>query len=184
MSSNPTIDLLQRRHARRAIREDALSDAIVDELIEAARLTPSCRNKQPWRYLFLTGAGLAKGRECLIGGNRRWANRAPLLIIGYGKHSDDCVQEDGRSYYPFDLGMSAMNIMLAATHHDLVARPMAGYDPVKVKELFELDDDDEPYVMIAVGKPGEDESYLPDYYKGLADQPRTRKPPQELFKKL
>jgi nitroreductase len=77
-----------------------------------------------------------------------------------------------------------MNIMLAATEHGLVARPMAGYDPEKVRESFNLDQDDDVMLMIAVGYPGDDESYLPDYYKGLNETKRTRKNPEEFVKRL
>ncbi len=181
--NSEVIQLLQKRVAGRSIEKDPLTVDVIDVLVEAARLTPSCRNHQPWRYLFLNSdEGLKKGRECLVGGNTTWATRAPLLIIGYSRHNADCIQDDGREYFTFDLGMSTMNIMLAATELGLSARPMAGFSPEKVRTLFALEDVDEPYVMIAVGKPGSDESFLPEYYKGMNDKPRERKAADDLFK--
>ena len=183
--ANPVIDLLNQRHASRAIDTRPLSETIITEIAEAARLTPSCYNKQPWRYLFLTSSeGLEKGRQALTGPNKKWANRAPLLIIGYSRKEDDCVINDGRVYHQFDLGMSAMNLMLSATHHDLVARPMAGFDPAKVKELFDLSAEEEPLIMIAIGYKSSADSHVPDAYKGIATQPRTRKPVEEIIKNL
>jgi nitroreductase len=182
---NPVSTLLTARHATRAIDSRPIDEELISDLAYAVRLTPSCFNKQPWRYLFLTSEeSLAKGREALAPGNRVWAERAPLLIVGYSRRDDDCVLDDGRAYHQFDLGMSAMNLMLAATHHKLVARPMAGFNPVKIKELFDLADEDEPLVMIAVGYRSEDESHLAERYREIARRPRERRPVGEIVNQL
>ena len=127
--SNPVIDLLHARFPGRSIARDPLDDGVVDELIEAARLAPSCRNFQPWRFLFLRSEdGLRRGGAALAEGNA-WATRAPLLVVATARREDDCHSPDGRDYYWFDVGMAVMNLMLAATARGLAARPMAGFDP-------------------------------------------------------
>jgi len=179
--SNPVIELLEARLATRSIMPVALPDDVIEDLVEAARLAPSCRNFQPWRYLFLTSPmALENGRNVLAPGNLSWAGTAPLLIIGHTRKEDDCVIKDGRAYHQFDLGMSVMNIMLAATHHGLTARPMAGFDPVKTRAFFDLPDDAEPIIMLAVGKPGDDEAeHLPEHYRGIEGK-RERKDAGEI----
>jgi nitroreductase len=178
------IELLRARHATRSISNQALPDEVVADLIEAARLAPSCFNKQPWRYLFLLSEeARAKGREALSKGNQPWAGRAPLLVIAHTRPEDDC-QLPGRDYHQFDLGLSVMNLLLAATEHGLVARPMAGFDPAKASELFGLPAGAEPLVMLAIGQPASDEDHLADHYKGIADKPRERKPADQIVERL
>ena len=126
----------------------------------------------------------AKGHQALTAGNLKWAPRAPLLIVGYSRAEDDCITDDGRQYHQFDLGMAVMNLILSATHLNLVARPMAGFDPAKINELFELKEVYRPLVMIAVGFPSDDESHLPDFYKGLGNKPRVRKDAGEIISRL
>jgi nitroreductase len=182
---NPVIDLLEKRVAGRSINKEQLPSSMVDELIEAARLTPSCFNNQPWRFLFLQSEeARKKGYEVLAPGNQIWAGRAPLLVIAYAQRGNDCVINDGRAYYQFDMGMAVMSLMLAATVHGLTARPMAGFSPVKAKELFGLAPEDEPLVMLAIGRPSNDESFLPDHYKGLNQKPRERKSASEVVKNI
>ncbi len=179
------IELLGARHATRSISSEPLDEATIDGLIEALRLPPSCFNNQPWRFLFLEGEeARSKAAKVLSDGNRAWASRAPLLVIGYSRKEDDCVLPDGRIYYQFDLGMSVMSLILAATEQNLVARPMAGFDPVKVRELFGLEFDQEPLVMLAIGRPSTDEDHLPEYAKGLANKPRERKQAAEVVTRL
>lgn len=180
MKSN-VVELLRGRLATRAIDAAPLDDGVVDALIEAARLAPSCFNNQPWRFLFCVGDDArAKANECLSGGNKPWAGRAPLLVLAHAAPTDDCQLPDGREYYQFDVGLAVMNIMLAATEMGLVARPMAGFSPAKATELFGLPETAQPIVMIAIGKPSDDESHLPDHAKGKADAPRERKAAAEI----
>jgi len=182
---NSVLKLLNARWAGRAISSEPLPEKIILELIEAARLTPSCSNKQPWRFLFLESEeAKAKGIEVFYPGNRVWASRAPLIVIGYSKAADDCLMDNDRKYHQFDLGMAAMNLMLSATFHNLVARPMAGFDPVKIKEQFSLEPEDEPLVMIAIGRLSEDESHLPDHLKGKNTMPRERMEASKICKRL
>ncbi|HUU03735.1 MAG TPA: nitroreductase family protein [Myxococcota bacterium] len=183
--NNAIIEFLKARHATRSISPEPLDDDTLDGLIEALRLTPSCFNNQPWRFQFLlSDKARSKGAEALADGNRPWASRAPLLVIGYTRKEDDCVLPDGRAYHQFDLGMAVMNLVLAATEQGLVARPMAGFDPGKAREFFGLKLDQEPLVMLAIGKPALDEDHLPDHVKGLAKKPRERKPASEIVARL
>ena len=179
--SSTILNLLDRRFSTRSISTKILDSATVHELAKAAGLAPSCFNKQPWRFLFLqSDDALRKGRDILKGGNRDWAVRAPLLVLGISRKEDDCVLPDGRAYHQFDLGLSVMNLMLAATERGLVARPMAGFSSKEARTAFNLEDGQEPLILLAIGYPDEDESHLPDNYKGMGDKPRERKPVEEI----
>jgi nitroreductase len=182
---NPVIELLRKRHASRSFLPDPLPEAIVADLIEAARLTPSCLNNQPWRYLFLASPeGLTKGRNALSRGNLAWAGRAPLLVVAYTREADDCTAPDGRRYHQFDLGMATMNLMLAATAHGLIARPMMGFSPERLRERFpELEAPDQPLVMIAIGFLSENEDHLPAEKRGMDARPRVRKEASEIVRR-
>lgn len=174
-------DLLKLLHARKATRAIAgrpIEPEKMEAILEAARLAPSCMNNQPWRLLVLTEPeALARGREALSGGNY-WAKTAPVLIFGYSKPDLDCRLGDGRQYYLFDLGLAVENILLQATELGLVARPMAGYSPGKVKEAFDFPDEFEVMVAIAIGYEG-NVSTLTEKHQRTSQAPRQRKPPSE-----
>ena len=185
MPVNKVIDLLEKRRATRAIKTVPMPNGFIEDLAEAARLTPSCSNNQPWRYLFLESEeARAKGSRALTGNNTVWAPRAPLIVVGYAKRSDDCQGSYDRNYYQFDLGMATMNLMLCATSMGLVARPMGGFRPEVLREEFEFDPEDEPFVMIAIGYPGVDESHVPEKYQHMDMKPRIRKEVEEIVRRL
>lgn len=172
------LELLRKRKATRAIAERPVEQDKVEAILEAARLSASCANNQPWRFLVLDEPqALEKGREALSRGNY-WAKTAPVLIFGYSKPDLDCQIVGGRDYYRFDLGMAVQNILLQATELDLVARPMAGFSPRKVREAFGLVDEFQVTVAIAIGYEG-DISTLDERKQRQSLAPRERKPLEE-----
>ncbi len=184
MSDLKVIDLLWQRRATRAISDEKLPAETVEQIIEAARLTPSCFNKQPWRFYFLEGPRKRGAEKAFTGGNVAWAPRAPLIVVGYTVSDSSCPVPEGDGYYRrFDLGMATMNIMLAATELGLVARPMAGFDPEVLRKKLDFDDGDEITVMIAIGYPGESEEHVPDVYKGIEESPRERHPAEKIVRR-
>lgn len=148
-SINPSI--LQRR-AFRGLRSDPIEDEKLLRLIEAAHLAPSCANKQPWRFIVVRSKeNLEKLHGALSGGNY-WMKYAPAIIIVYTKDEFDCQLSENRNYALFDTGLAVGFLLVQATQTGLVAHPVAGYDPVKVKELFGVDGN--VITLIAIGKWG------------------------------
>jgi nitroreductase len=173
------LELLNARKATRAIDERPVEPERLVKILEAARLAPSCMNNQPWRFLVLVEPeALAKGREALSGGNT-WAKTAPVLVFGYSRPGWDCQSSDERDYYLFDLGLAVENVMLQATELDLVARPMAGFSPRKVKEAFGFPDEIKVVIAIAIGYEG-DLSTLDERKRATSLAPRVRKPLEEI----
>lgn len=174
------LKLLENRKASRSFFSEPLPTKIIYELKQAAQLSASCFNNQPWRFLFLfEEAALEKGRKALSQGNS-WARTAPLLVIGFSKPELDCQLSEGRNYYLFDLGMAVQNILLQATENDLIARPMAGFKPQIIKEEFDIPPDYEIVVMIAIGKEV-DISELDEKQKAKSLSVRQRNPLSENF---
>jgi nitroreductase len=176
------LELLRNRKATRAIAERPVEPEKVETVLEAARLSASCANNQSWRFLVLNGddpEALEKGREALSGGNY-WAKTAPVLIFAYSKPDLDCQIGGGaREYYLFDLGMAVQNILLQATELGLVARPMAGFSPRKIRDAFDLSDEYKVMVAIAIGYEG-DISTLSEKHQQISQSPRQRKPLEEI----
>jgi nitroreductase len=168
------LNLLYARKATRAIDERPVEPERVEAILEAARLAPSCMNNQPWRFLVLTEP------EALSGGNY-WAKKAPVLVFGYSRPDWDCQSSDERDYYLFDLGLAVENMMLQATELDLVARPMAGFSPRKVKEAFGFSDEIKVVVAVAIGYEG-DISTLDERKRATSLAPRERKPLKEIVR--
>jgi nitroreductase len=177
---NEIIAEIASRRARRAFDERVVAPEVLDRIFNAAILAPSCSNKQSWRFLVCSTAGpLAAARSALSSGNY-WAAKAPVLVIVLTGDSLDCELSDERHYAQFDTGMATMNLMLQATREGLYAHPMAGFDPLVLREKFAIARDIRVMAMIALGYPGPvdqlNENHLASETSG-----RTRKPLAEVM---
>jgi len=169
------LDLLHQRKATRALSDRPVESEKLMTILEAARLSASCSNNQPWRFLVLTEPeALEKGRTALSRGNY-WAKAAPVLIFGFSKPDLDCVIADVRRYFQFDLGMAVQNILLQAAELGLVARPMAGFRPSKVRQVFGIPEEYHVMVAIAIGYEG-DIATLSEKHQEISRASRKRKP--------
>jgi nitroreductase len=179
MSKDIVSEIITRR-ALRAFSTENVDQETIKRIMEAARLAPSCGNKQPWRFLVLSEeSALKKGFKALSGGNY-WAKHSAFLVFGITKRDLDCQMPDGREYALFDTGMAVENMMLQAVREGLTAHPMAGYNPSTVVEEFGLPEGYEVVVAIAFGYPG-DGDYLGDKHKALENEPQIRKKYDEVI---
>jgi nitroreductase len=149
-------------------------------LFEAARWAPSSNNEQPWRFIVATKdreADWARLFECLVEGNRRWAFRAPVLVLSIASMH---FQYNGRpNRHAFhDTGLATQNLVLQAAVHGLMARQMAGFDLEKTRADLQIPSGYEPVAMIAIGYPG-DPDVLPEQLRERELQPRSRRPIEE-----
>lgn len=175
------VEAVRKRRARRVLDQRPVEDDKIDALIEAARLSASCFNNQPWRIVVCKGPeALAKAKETLSKGNV-WANRAPLIMIVSAKPPDDCQLSDKRDYFLFSSGLAIGQLELRATELGLIAHPIAGYDPLKAKVMFGIPEDHVVITYVIVGYPGTDDSPLSDKQKEAEKARPERKPIGENF---
>lgn len=180
--SGKALEMLEHigsRKAGRRLTEQPIGDDALLRILEAARWAPSCSNKQPWRYRLCTGADAEKIREALLGGNY-WADSAPAYIVAAVDRKASCNLSDDREYALLDLGLSMQNIFLQAHAEGLVAHPMAGMDPFKVKELFGIQDNFRVMAVISLAYPGGDRE-LSDKHEELEQNGQVRKPMKEIL---
>lgn len=177
----PVQDLLKQRWSPRAFSAQPVGPDRLLALLEAARWAPSSSNEQPWRFIVATRAEPEEYDRllaCLLEGNRKWAYRAPVLILSVARLNFEDDDRPNR-HALHDVGLATENLLLQATALGLVAHPMAGFDIEKARADLNLPPGYEPVAMTAVGYPGE-LNELPEYLQQRELKPRERKPLAEI----
>lgn len=77
-----------------------------------------------------------------------------MIIAVFSKEEDDCIIRD-RVYHQFDVGISVGFLVLRATELGLVAHPIAGFSPMKTREILDIPDEYKVITLIIVGKHAE-----------------------------
>jgi len=167
---------IQTRRAYRSLAPVQITKELVEDLAAAASLAPSCFNKQPWRFVFAYSPETLQKLKAAFSPGNGWCQDASLVIAVFSKKELDCLMKDGREYYLFDTGMGVMSLILRATELGLVAHPIAGYDPQKVKEVLGIPDEMTVITLINVAKQADQISprLTPDQAKGEPNRPSRR----------
>lgn len=168
--------LVNQRRAFRALEPVEITTELIEETARIAQLAPSCNNKQPWRYIFIYEKKVLTQlqNEALTRGNV-WAKAASMIIGVFSKKDMDCVI-DNRHYFLFDTGMATAFMILKLTELGLVAHPIAGFYPEKVKQLLNIPDNMQLITLIIVGKKSDT---IPDFFRDHQRKSELERPPRK-----
>ena len=175
------VEAIRTRRARRVFSDAPIEKEKVEGLIEAMRLSASCFNNQPWRVTLCMGSeALASIKTALSKGNA-YGTKAPLIMVVSARPPDDCQLSDKRDYFLFSTGLAVGQMELRATELGLICHPIAGYDPLKARQLLGIPADYIVITFVIVGYPGTDDSLLSDKQKAGELVRPERKPVGENF---
>ncbi len=144
-------DGIHARRAYRSLEPVKITKELVDDLATHAGLSASCFNNQPWRFVFVYDRDMLEKMWGALSKGNKWAELASMIIAVFSRPEDDCRIGD-RVYNLFDVGMATATLILRATELGLVAHPIAGFSPKKVREILGIPDDYQVITLVNVGK--------------------------------
>ena len=185
-TDHPISEIIAKRWSARAFSTRSVEFSKLLSILEAARWAPSSRNEQPWRYLVFTkdNPEMLKKAQSVLKEINEYAKRAPILICAITKKTYSENGNLNRLHF-HDLGAANENMFLEAFNQGLIMHEMGGFDVQKAREIFDVPNDYEVGVMIAIGY--QDTHFvLPDRLRRKAFAPRERKPLSEIafFEKI
>ena len=154
-------ELVARTRTVRRFREEApLAPALLEQLVDLARLGGSARNAQSLCYLVVTEPALRAALFPLLA----WAGYLPDWP---GPAAGErpaayvvCVLDRERQRGPeseahFDLGISTQNLLLGAAEHGVMGCRIGAFPADKVRTLLQLGARYQPLLVVALGEPAE-----------------------------
>jgi len=135
--------------------EKTVSQNDLHRIIDAARLSPSACNSQPWHYTVVTG------------GPRLEAVRTAAQSLGINAFTADCpafivINEEpvelpervgDKQYAPYDLGIATAHICLAAQELGLSTCILGGFNGARMARACGIDSAKYVPLAICVGYP-------------------------------
>lgn len=164
-------DAIHARRAYRSLEPVEITPQLVEDLATHAGLSASCFNSQPWRFIFVYEKDALEAMWATLSRGNKWVELASMIVAVFSKPEDDCQIRD-RVYHLFDVGMATATMILRATELGLVAHPIAGFSPQKVKEVLGIPDEYQVITLVNVGK--KSEAVHPYLSEGQAEAERTR----------
>ena len=174
------LSVLAHRWSPRAFKETPVPANDLKIILEAARWAASSSNAQPWRFLVgVKGSEThTKIFETLVGFNQSWAGKAGVLILGFAHLKD--AKGNPNSYALYDLGQSAVSLVIQATALGLATHSMAGFDHESARRAFNLTDEYGLGAVIAIGSQDDPSAITNQQMLEREIAPRERKPLSEI----
>lgn len=148
------LDLVTKRCSIRQYASTKVDIEKLEYVLEAARLSPSAVNFQPWTFIVVQQEeGRQKLQACY---SREWFKSAPLYIIVCGHHEQSWKRpSDGKDFLDVDVAIAAEHICLAATDQGLGSCWVCNFDAELCHSSFGFPDTVEPIAIIPIGYPEE-----------------------------
>jgi nitroreductase len=171
----PINDIIARRWSARAFSTRPVEKSKLLSILEAARWAPSSRNEQPWRYIVFTNDNPEKlnKAQSVLNEINDYAKRAPILICSITRKTYSDNGNLNRLHF-HDLGAANENMFLESFNQGLIMHEMGGFNVQKAREVFNIPQEFEAGVMIAIGYQ-DSHLVLPAGLREKAFAPRQRK---------
>ncbi len=139
-----------RRSVRSYLQEDVPQED-VDKVLEAARLAPSAKNIQPWKFIVVKNRekieALAKACK-----NQSFVAEAPIVIVACGLPTNAHVGKYQTSQ-PVDVAIAFDHLTLAAAELGLGTCWLGAFYDEEVKEVVGIPDDINIVAVTPLGYP-------------------------------
>ncbi len=163
------MDLFEAISARRSVRSYArrpVEEEKLRQILEAARLAPSARNRQPWHFIVITDEE-TKRRVYEATKDQRFVLEAPVIIAAVG-YPSDYVCTNGNVAHMVDIGIAGEHIALAATALGLGSCWVVAFWQDRMREALGVPQDAQVVAIFTIGYPAE------------TPPPKERKPLSEI----
>ncbi len=108
---------IQQRYSVRSYQPRTVEKEKLETILQAARLAPSARNMQEWRFVVVQDADIRR-KLCVAANNQAFIGAAPVVIAGCSAISDN-VMRCGHLAYPIDLAIAMEHMALQAVEEGL-----------------------------------------------------------------
>jgi len=151
------MDVFEAIKTRRSIREyqeKPVEQEKLSKVLEAARLSPSAANKQPWKFIVVTDPKVKESLRSAY--NKDWLISAPVIIVGCALPKEAWVRSDGEEYWKVDLAIAMQSLILEAWEHGLGTCWIGAFREEKVKKALGIPDDVRVVALTPLGYPAEE----------------------------
>ena len=145
-------EAIQKRYSSRAYKPEPIEPEKLTRLFEAARLAPSARNLQDWRFVVVTDTE-TKQKISVAAYDQEFVAQAGAVIIACS--NSDHVMRCGQPIAPIDVAIALEHIALQAVRENLATCWIGSFYPEKVRAILNIPDDIAIIELMTVGYPAD-----------------------------
>lgn len=155
----PIMPVFKKRFSPRVFSQKTISTQDLKIILEAARLTPSAKNNQPWFFYIASSKSQSYKKiiESLPERNAIWAKTAPTIVVACYDPLEPTGDKNKWAIY--DLGAAVVSLIYQAQKLGYYCRQIGIFESKKIKKILPLNKSFIPFTLIVLGKIGNEKDY-------------------------
>jgi nitroreductase len=153
------LEFITSRQSDRKYEARPVEPEKLERIIEAARMSPSANNAQPWKFIIVTEpdilAQLAEAASAKLLGMNSFVGQAPVQIIIVREKADLQTRAASvvkkRDYSSIDIGIAAENICLQAEAEGLGSCIIGWFDEKAFRKILGIPSGKRVELIITIG---------------------------------
>jgi nitroreductase len=163
-------DAIRKRKSVRGYESKPVEEKKLMKILEAARLAPSARNLQEWRFVVVRDEETRK-KLIVAAKNQTFVGEAPVVIV-CAAETDGYTMTCGQQSYPIDIAIAIDHMTLAAVEEGLGTCWIGAFYEDQVKKIIGIPNNMRVVQMLVLG-----------YEKGgMTPVAKSRKPMNEIVR--
>ena len=146
------LDAIRKRYSCRAYQDKPIELEELDPIFEAARLAPSAKNLQDWRFVVVTDKE-TKRKIAQAANNQTFLQNAGAIIVACSVSNE--VMRCGQAIGPIDIAIALEHIALQAAELGLATCWIGSFYPEKVRPIVGIPENVAIIELMAVGFPAD-----------------------------
>ena len=155
-------ELIKKRFSCKKYSDRKIDSALLEKILSAGNIAPTAKNQQSQRIFVVSSKEdlekIDKAGPCRY-------NAPTVLIVCYNRNEVYIYPDDDRNTGIEDASIVATHIMLAAADEGINSCWVNNFSVRTIKELFELDEDTEPVLLMDLGYAAEGAGPLANHDK-------------------
>ena len=146
------LEIIRKRYSCRAYQDRVIEPKKLAHIFEAARLAPSAKNIQDWRFVVVTNKE-TKAEIVKAANDQMFLKDAGAIIVACS--DSDYVMRCGQPIGPIDVAIALEHICLQATELGLATCWIGSFYPEKIRSILDIPNDITIVELMAVGYPAD-----------------------------
>jgi len=149
------LDIIRARRSVRKFRPDPIPEDALGRALEAARLAPSAKNFQPWKFILVRDPDTRR-RLAQASAGQSFMAAAPVIIVACGFPGDSYTRM-GRymNSWPVDVTIAFEHLVLQAQEDGLGTCWIGAFEEEEVKAVLGVPTEVKVLALTPLGYPAE-----------------------------
>ena len=141
-------EAVKKRYSCRNYQNKPIEREKFDRVLEAARLSPSAKNLQDWRFVVVTEESM-KEKVAKAAREQMFLAKAAAIIVACS--NSDYVMSCGQPIAGIDVAIALEHIALAAVQEGLATCWIGSFDTEQVRKILEIPEGIEIIELMSLG---------------------------------